>query len=197
MADARVAVIVLAAGASTRMGEPKLLLPIDRDSLLRRAATRALASGATSVLVVLPPDAPAWRSALDGLAVTLVDAPSLGGPVSGSLHAALDRLDDGIGAVLVVLADMVHVTSAMMASVIGAGGAAPCRLVGSTYGGVVAPPLLIPRRHLAELRGKHGDGIGRALFAAHADESVSVRWPETALHDVDTPEDYRAVRSPE
>lgn len=193
MADARVAVVVLAAGASSRMGQPKLLLPLAGEPLLRRAASRALDSGASSIAVVVPPAAPAWRAAVDGLAVAVVEAPTLGGAISGSLHAALDALDGQADAILVVLADMVGVTSAMMSMVIAAGGAAPCRLVGSSYGGVVAPPLLIPARHFAELRAMDGDGVGRALFTAHADEAVRVDWPSSALHDIDTPEDYDAA----
>jgi|CXWL01.1.fsa_nt_gi molybdenum cofactor cytidylyltransferase len=194
MADARVAVVVLAAGASTRMGQPKLLLPLAGESLLRRVATRALATTATSVVVVVPPNASAWQDALAGLPVTVVEAPGLGGPVSGSLHAAIDQIGASIDAILVVLADMTGVTSAMMSAVIGAGGTAPCRMVGSCYDGVVAPPLLIPRRYLVELRGMTGDGVGRALFAAHADEADAVGWPASALHDIDTPEDYQAAR---
>lgn len=193
MADARVAVVVLAAGASSRMGQPKLLLPLAGESLLRRAAERAVASGASMVAVVVPPAAPAWRQAVEGLAVAVVEAPSLGGPVSGSLHAALDAMDAPIDAILVVLADMVGVTSTMMAAVIAEAGAAPCRMVGSSYGGVVAPPLLIPARHFAELRAMQGDGVGRALFVAHAAEALRVEWPAEALADIDTPEDYRAV----
>ena len=193
MPDAHVAVVVLAAGASSRMGQPKLLLPLAGEPLLRRAAARALASGASSVTVVVPPAAPDWREAVDDLAVAVVEAPTLGGPVSGSLHAAIDAIDKEADAVLVVLADMVGVTAAMMSAVIAAGGSAPCRLVGSSYGDVVAPPLLIPARHFAELRSKSGDGIGRALFTAHAAEALCVDWPAAALHDIDTPEDYQAV----
>ena len=193
MADARVAVVVLAAGASARMGQPKLLLPLAGEPLLRRAGGRAVASGASLVVVVVPPAAPAWRQAVEGLTVVVVEAPSLGGPVSGSLHAALDAIDGEVDAILVVLADMVGVTSAMMSAVIAAGGWAPCRLVGSSYGGVVAPPLLIPARHFAELRAMEGDGVGRALFTAHAAEALRVDWPASALHDIDTPEDYQAA----
>ncbi len=176
------------------MGKPKMLLPLEGESLVRRAAMAALASTATSVVVVLPPAAPAWHEALSGLPLTCVDAPSLGGPISGSLHAALDALIEPVDGVLVVLADMVGVTSAMIAAVIAAGGPAPCRMVGSRYADVVAPPLLIPRRLFGELRAMTGDGVGRALFAAHADEAATVEWPLAALHDIDTPADYQAAR---
>ena len=193
MAEARIAVVILAAGASRRMGQPKLLLPLEGEPVLRRAATRALACGASSVVVVLPPAATAWREALSGLAVTCLEAPSIGGPVSDSLHTAIDGLDPSVDGVLVVLADMVGVTTAMMSAAIAAGGTAPCRMVGSRYGQVIAPPLLFPQRFLTELRTMEGDGVGRALFAAHAAEAVHVDWPSSALHDIDRPDDYRAA----
>jgi molybdenum cofactor cytidylyltransferase len=193
MTESRIAIVVLAAGASSRMGEPKLLLPLGGESLLRRAATRAVASEPADVVVVVPPDAPAWRQALAGVQVSVVEAPTMGGPVSGSLHAAIDSVDEGMDGILVVLADMVGVTTAMMSAVIAAGGSAPCQLVGSRYGGVVAPPLLLPKRFFAEIRAMRGDGVGRAVFAAHADEAMVIEWPPSALHDVDTPDDYRRV----
>lgn len=193
MADGRIAIIVLAAGASTRMGQPKLLLPLAGEPLLRRAAMRAAACGAASVVVVVPPAAIAWHEALSGLAVTCIESPSIGGPVSESLHAAIDAVAPSVDGVLVVLADMVGVTTPMMSAVIAAAGAAPCRMVGSRYGEVVAPPLLFPQRFLPELRAMHGDGVGRALFAAHGDEAVTIDWPATALYDIDTPDDYRAA----
>lgn len=193
MAESRIAIVLLAAGASSRMGEPKLLLPLDGEPLLRRAATCAIASGAASVVVVVPPDAPAWQQTLAGLRVRVVEAPTMGGPVSGSLHAALDAVDEDVDGILVVLADMVGVTTAMMSAVIAAAGSAPCRLVGSRYGGVVAPPLLLPQRFFTEIRAMHGDGVGRAVFAAHADEATVIEWPPSALTDIDTPDDYRRV----
>ena len=66
-------------------------------------------------------------------------------------------------------------------------------MVGSRYGQVIAPPLLFPQRFLTELRTMEGDGVGRALFAAHAAEAVHVDWPSSAPHDIDTPEDYPAA----
>ncbi len=62
-------ILILAAGASSRMAPlDKLTEPVEGQPLLRRTARAALATGAP-VIVVLPPDRPARRAALDGLPV--------------------------------------------------------------------------------------------------------------------------------
>ena len=49
----RVAGVILAAGASSRMGTNKMLLELDGESLVRRAVRRALAAGLAPVVVVI------------------------------------------------------------------------------------------------------------------------------------------------
>ena len=63
----RVAGVVLAAGASRRMGRNKMLLELEGEPLVRRAARRALEAGLTPVVVVLGHEADRARAALAGL----------------------------------------------------------------------------------------------------------------------------------
>src|SRR5688572_12648517 len=69
--SAVVAGVVLAAGASTRMGHNKLLLELEGMTLLRRAAVRAVEAGLTPVIVVLGHDAVQTRAELEGLPVSI------------------------------------------------------------------------------------------------------------------------------
>jgi len=56
-----IASVILAAGASTRMGRPKMLLPVAGSTLLASAVTPHLAAGIGRVVVVLGPEAEAVR----------------------------------------------------------------------------------------------------------------------------------------
>jgi len=67
VSGARVAAVVLAAGASTRLGTPKQLVEYAGEPLVRRAAGAALGSGARPVIVVLGADADRVARALAGL----------------------------------------------------------------------------------------------------------------------------------
>jgi molybdenum cofactor cytidylyltransferase len=188
-----IASIILAAGASSRMGENKMLLPVDGMPMVRRAAQRALDAGLNPVVIVVGKDDAMVQSALTGLPVTFAHNADFTGPTSGSLHAGLRALGAEVDATIVMLADMVHITTPMLRALISAcvDGAAPLEV--SRYGDVLAPPLLFRRSLWPELLAWHGEGCGKAVVKAHQHEASMHDWPTESLTDIDTPDDYRAL----
>ncbi len=193
----RVAGIVLAAGASRRMGDAgnKMLLDVDGEPMVRRAVRRALEAGLSPVIVVLGRDAARVRGALAGLDVSFAENPEFTGPTSGSLHAGLRALDAGVDAAVVMLGDMVHVTREMLTMLVEAAHGTSAPLAVSRYGEerVFAPPLLFRRPLWGELLAWHGEGCGKAVVQAHRAEAYMVDWPAAALSDIDTPADYERI----
>jgi molybdenum cofactor cytidylyltransferase len=193
--DLRAAGVILAAGASRRMGRNKMLLALEGETLVRRAARRALAAGLSPVVVVVGHEPEQVRAELVGLACESVVNPDFTGPTSGSLHKGLERLPAEVDAAVVMLADMVLVTEQMLAALVaagrGAGSAAP--LVVSRYGDITAPPLLFRRALFPELLAWTGEGCGKTVVRAHLAEAVLLDWPPAVLADVDTPEDFAAL----
>jgi len=173
------------------MGSSKLLLPLDGEPLVRRAAGRALASGADQVVVVIPTEDAALRASLDGLPLTIVETLRSDATVSSSIHRGLDALDPDVASAVILLADMVRVSSTMLREVVATARRPGPPLVVSRYGEVLAPPLALPRRLFAELRSATGDGVGKVVVARHRSEAHLLDWPPESLRDVDTPEDYR------
>src|SRR3954468_8557254 len=88
--------VILAAGASRRMGRNKMLLPLEGESLVRRTAGRALRAGLAPVVVVLGHEAERAQAELAGLDVEIAMNPSYTGPTSGSLHRGLERVGPGV-----------------------------------------------------------------------------------------------------
>jgi CTP:molybdopterin cytidylyltransferase MocA len=191
--DGQIAIIVLAAGASVRMGRPKMLLPLDGEPIVCRVARRAVAAGAEQVVVVVPPTADPMRAALLPLGVTLVEPRDASGRMSASLHAGIGSLGAEVRAAIIVLGDMVQVTTAMLAEVVQRLRQPGELLVVSRYGGVTAPPLGLPRRLFAEVLASHGESIGKTIVAHHGHAACWIDWPGEALRDVDTPDDYQAL----
>jgi CTP:molybdopterin cytidylyltransferase MocA len=70
-------------------------------------------------------------------------------------------------------------------------GTAP--LVVSDYGGVNAPPTLYDRGLFPELLAMTGEGCGKQVVRRHLSEAAVVSWPESALTDIDLPEDYERM----
>ncbi len=189
----RVAGVILAAGASRRMGKNKMLLELDGESLIRRAAKRAVAAGLSPVVVVIGHEADRLRAELKGLPLELAVNPDYTGPTSRSLHRGLNVLGVDVEAVVVMLGDMVRVTAETLAMLVAAARGTDAPLVVSRYGDVTAPPLLFRRTLFGELLAWTGEGCGKAVVQAHKREAMYVDRPVTLLTDVDTPEDFAAA----
>ena len=192
----RVAGVVLAAGASRRMGpgRNKMLLELEGEPLVRRAARRALTAGLSPVVVVLGHEADRARAVLGDLPVDLALNPNFTGPTSTSLHAGLDLLGQDVDAAVVLLGDMVHVGEAALAELVTRACTSDAPLIVSRYGDVTAPPLLFRRALFAELVAWTGEGCGKTVVKAHSHEALCVDRPVALLADVDTPEDFEALR---
>jgi molybdenum cofactor cytidylyltransferase len=174
----------------------KLLLEIDGEPMIRRAVRQALEAELTPVVVVTGHEPERIRQALDGLACIFVHNPNFTGPTSGSLHAGLHALDASVDAAVVMLGDMVRVTTEMLGALVRGVRGSPAPLALSRYGGeaVLAPPLLFRRALWPELLAWSGEGCGKTVAMAHLDEAVMLDWRADALQDVDTPGDYEALR---
>jgi len=185
--------VILAAGASRRMGKNKMLLELDGESLIRRAAKRALAAGLSPLVVVVGCEADRLRAELKDLPLVFAVNSAYTGPTSGSLHQGLNALSSDVDAVVVMLGDMVRVTTETLAMLIAAARGTEAPLVVSRYGEVTAPPLLFRRALFAELLAWTGEGCGKAVVQAHKHEAIYIDRPEALLVDVDTPEDFAAA----
>ena len=184
--------VVLAAGASSRMGEHKLLLPLGGEPLVRRAARSALGGGYDGVLVVLGRDPERVRGALAGLPVRLTENPDYASGMGSSFRAAVRALPPEAEAAAFALADQPLVGPDEHRRLLGAYRAARPPVVGARYGGVTAPPHLFARALFPELEAL-SEGARPAL-ERHRAEAVTLDFPPEALLDIDTPEDYaRAV----
>ena len=186
----RVAAVILAAGASTRMGRNKLLLPVDGDPMVRRAARRALDADLAPVVVVIGHEGDRVRELLAELDVTFAVSPDPAGPTSASLHAGLRTLGPAVTAAVVMRADMVNVPEERLRALVDASARGEAPLGVSRYGDVLAPPLLFRRALWPELLAWTGEGCGKAVVRAHDAEAGIHDWPAAVLQDIDTPADY-------
>ncbi len=191
-ADAACAGVVLAAGASTRMGENKLLLRLDGESLVARAVRRAAEAGLDPVIVVLGHEAPRVERALEGRPCRFVHNPDHASGQGSSFRAGIASVPPASPAAVVLLADMPHVTPAMIEALVERRRATGAALVVSEYGGVSAPPTLYGRTLFAEI--VSGNGCGRDVVKRHRAEAEVVAWPADRLADLDEPGDVERLR---
>ena len=190
-----IAGVVLAAGASTRMGHNKLLLELEGQSLLRLAVSRASSAGLEPVIVVLGHEADRAMQELSDLPCRTVMNPDYQMGAGRSVRTGIDAVPAGAAGALVMLADMPFVTSDMLATLVRRFRTAGVPLVISDYEGVNAPPMLYDRSLFPELQAMTGDSCGREVVRRHRSEAAVVSWPKAALADVDLPEDYEDAKA--
>jgi molybdenum cofactor cytidylyltransferase len=191
-----VAGIVLAAGTSSRMGRNKMLFELDGESLVRGAARRALDGGLSPLVVVLGYESDRARQALRGLPCTIVVNPEYDHGITSSLRVGVASLPASAPAAMVVLADMPFVTADMIRQMIARYDATRPPLVISDYGGVNAPPMLYDRRLFGELTDETAEGCGKRVVRLHRAEAEVLHWPDSALADIDVPDDYARLVAP-
>jgi molybdenum cofactor cytidylyltransferase len=187
---ARVACILLAAGGSSRLGQPKQLarrrtVPLIIHALA--AARGALAGG--DIVVVLGASAPRLRALLRRRApdVRVVQNSRWHTGLASSLQLGLRATPDDAAAVLVMLVDQPNVDEAALRRLLAAWRRRPSTPAAAHYGGRAGVPAIFPRRSWSALHAATGDAGARAILRS-AETVTRVPLPEAAF-DVDTRED--------
>jgi molybdenum cofactor cytidylyltransferase len=196
---AKLAAIVLAAGASRRYGpENKLLAAIGGQPLVRCVAKETLAGGVGEVVVVTGCDAPQIERALAGVPVRLVPNVHWESGMGSSIAAGVRALGEDIEGAFIVLGDMPFLSAVVLRSLASAfeGSKGRAIVYPATPDGVQRNPVLWPRRYFAELGALAGAEGAKELIRAHADESIPVMLESVSLFaDIDTPADLTAAQN--
>jgi molybdenum cofactor cytidylyltransferase len=191
-AHRRVGAIVLAAGRSLRMGEPKMLLPWGDEPIIRRVCREVIASGAHRVIVVTGAERESVERTIADLPVEPVFNPDYAqGEMLSSVQVGLRALEGVTDACLIVLGDQPQIQREVVAGLM--------RAYFEGRGGIVAPsyqmrrghPVLIDCQFWPDLHALPPDGAPRDVVRAHEDAiyHLVVDTP-SVLRDIDTPEDY-------
>ena len=192
----KIAAIVLAAGASSRMGSNKLLADVGGKPMARHVVEAALGSSAEPVIVVTGKDGEKVRALLDSKNVSFIDNPDFAKGLSESLKRGLKTLADDCDGAIVLLGDMPGVTDALIDRLIAAFDPAEGRAICvATRNGKRGNPVLFARRFFPEIEAIEGDVGARGLIGAYPDLVVEVEAGDNApLIDIDTPEALAAYR---
>lgn len=192
-----IAIVILAAGASSRMrGADKLMQDVDGVPLLRLQAMRALATGC-HVLVTLPPAPHPRYDALDGLAVTQVAVENAHEGMNASLNSGLNAVPHAAYAAMIVLADMPDLTEGDFNTVLQAIDIKSEILIwrATTQSGAQGHPIVFHADLFPALKALEGDQGGAAVVKAHPDRTKLIPLPaDHARTDLDTPEAWATWR---
>jgi xanthine dehydrogenase accessory factor len=201
----RVAAVILAAGESRRMGECKLTLSLDGESLIRRTVRCALEAGLRPVLVVTGAHRKAIEAELDSMPVVLAHNTDWLTGQSSSIRTGIgalsnsedDERDTGIDAAVLMVGDQPFVTSDLLQRLARQYAAIP---VDERTKVMVAPvvrekprnPVLFDASCFSQLAALQGDTGAQQVFGVMNVIPVPVDDPHL-FSDIDTKEDYLAL----
>jgi molybdenum cofactor cytidylyltransferase len=189
--------VVFAAGASSRMGDHKLLLELAGEPMVRRAVNQLLEAGFQSVTVVLGREPDLVKAALEGLPCEFALNPNYLSGMESSFRAAIDSFSSEVTAALFTLADQVFLTSLEYQKLLEVYRTESDRaehplIAASRFGEVIAPPHVFSSE-LFPILGLPGRGA-KPLIQANLERTQFVDYAPELLFDVDTPEDYAQAK---
>ena len=189
--------IVLAAGASSRMGRPKALLPIGTETFVSRVCRVLAEGGVDDVIVVVGPETSDVRHALDraGIRARVVENPWRDQGQLTSLQVGLTAADrPGVEGVLVQLVDAPLVAPSTVRAVLETFRRTRAPIVRPAVGARHGHPVLFARSVFDELRAADPALGARTVVRAYAARGVDVPVDDPgACQDIDRPDDYERL----
>jgi molybdenum cofactor cytidylyltransferase len=214
-----VGAVILAAGGSSRLGQPKQLLISRGETLVGRAVRAAAEAGCAPILVVVGENSEAIKLALDiresrissfsGLErVTSPSPSSRPSPsprptiiengewrrgVGTSIRRGLEQLPNFVEAVVLLTCDQPYLDASIVSQLIAALAETGKPIVASSYADTLGVPALFDRSCFDDLLALPDDSGAKSLIAARPNDIAAIPFEKGAI-DIDTPEDWKRLK---
>lgn len=188
-----IAGVVLAAGGSSRFGEPKQLLDWYGKPLVKHVAELAREGGLKPVIVVSGADHDAVSRVLAGGGVKIACNPGWASGQSSSVRVGIKALPDQVGAVMFLLVDQPLISPDLIKRIVQQHHRNPTAIIMPTIDDKPGNPVLFDRQVFDDLTQLGGDMGGRVLFDKYPVRKI--KWEDSgSQQDIDTAEDYQRLR---
>ncbi|HZI68294.1 MAG TPA: nucleotidyltransferase family protein [Hanamia sp.] len=184
-------IVILAAGASSRLEQPKQLLPYGDDFLLTHTIKEAQRSR-MPVIVVLGANANKIKQKIKTLELEIVENESwekgLSSSIKSGMQKAIDNYPEMMNCILAVC-DQPFISSLLFNELLDEKQRSGKQIVASSYAETSGTPCLFDKKYFPELLQLEGDHGAKTLLKKYASDVASVKF-EKGRFDVDTQNDY-------
>ncbi len=190
-----IGIILLAAGSSSRMGQPKQLLLIDGEALLIKSAKAAILSRANKVVVVLGSNYQMHKQIIKDLPLEIIENTEWTKGMGNSLKKGLTFLMDQqtkLDGVIVSVCDQPFLSTININNLIDRYEQTRSLIIASHYGNIKGVPALFDTslfEHVLQLNDQQG---AKKIIEQHQSNIDTVEFPKGII-DLDFPEDYRRL----
>ncbi|WP_428742555.1 nucleotidyltransferase family protein [Tenacibaculum sp.] len=187
----KTAILILAAGSSSRMGTIKQLLPYKNTTLLEWAIEQAQKSNTKNVFCVLGANREIIEKHISKKTTELIYNPDYQEGLSTSIVNGIKYLQTKeFESVLIMLADQPHLTFEYLNSLIKISEENPSKIIASNYQDKIGVPAIFSEKYFSELLSLKGDKGAKAFLQNHRDIIIEANTPQNLI-DIDTPDDYQ------
>jgi molybdenum cofactor cytidylyltransferase len=192
-----IGIIILAAGASTRLGQPKQLLTYQGKSLIKRIIEVAISSQCQPVVVVLGAYAATIEPHLSNLDISIVYNQQWSTGMASSIRCGLEAIQaiaPDIEAIVLMLSDQPFVSVNLINQLTTGYQTTNHTIVASEYAGILGVPALFHKNLFSELSIIQGDIGAKKIIHQHYSNCLSIPFFEGVI-DIDTLEDYEQLQT--
>lgn len=191
-----IGIILLAAGASRRMGQPKQLLAFQGETLIQRICRIALSTSCRPLVVVLGANATLIKGKLDTTGLEVVQNAAWQEGMGSSVKVGITKLLEvapGTKAVIFLLVDQPLVHADLLQQLIHAYEKTDRPIIASAYNQTLGVPVLFDQAFFPQLQTIRADSGARFLIKQQIDQVEKIPFPAGAL-DIDRPEDWERFK---
>lgn len=190
-------ILIIAAGASTRLGSPKQLVKIGNKYLLEKMVETSLNFPSKKVIVVLGAFFEKIKETISHLPVDIIENKNWENGMGGTISFGINYLENNfpeINGTYILLSDQPFVTLNYLEKLKSEKEKERNKIIASKYESTLGPPAFFPKNIFSALKNLNGQKGAKPIFQKYKEETVTVDFPGGAF-DIDTPEDLKKLYS--
>lgn len=185
-----VAIIILSAGSSTRMGTAKQLLPVGNTTLLGLSIEHAQTSKASKVICVIGANAKIIKDSISNYDIDIITNHNFKEGLSSSIFEGVNYIGNkNFDGVLVMLSDQPQVDAKYLNGLINSFENNPTKITASEYATSLGVPAIFPKIYFEQLQQLKEDKGAKDFLNANKSQIISIKSEK--LIDIDTKEEYQ------
>jgi molybdenum cofactor cytidylyltransferase len=188
--------LLLAAGSSSRMGQPKMLLDFNGKTLLQHIIDEVKQLKDASLLVVTGCYHNLLKEILQAQQIPFIQNEQWQEGMGTSIHKGIVYLQEhysNADNVMVLVCDQPYISSVLLQEMIDAKQTTGKGIAACTYNGITGTPVLFDKKYFNQLTMLHGAHGAKKMIQQFTDDITLINFPAGAI-DIDTPDDYNKLK---